>query len=152
MSTIIAWFFCVGLAHSDNTLDGRMFTGMIGPSENPDLEDSLHFSDGHFWSDICTRCGFLPRPYSSERTEDGVRFAGILESDSRGQFQYNGLVRDDGTIQVSIRWERKRWYWTSRREIAFKGSETRDVEPSLNEIRTQMQSFDPAENPLCARF
>ncbi|PWE29372.1 hypothetical protein DDZ14_17465 [Maritimibacter sp. 55A14] len=76
----------------------------------------------------------------------------MLESDSRGQFEYNGLVRDDGTIQVSIRWERERWYWTSNREIAFQGSESGDTEPSLNEMRTKMQDFDPTENPLCARF
>lgn len=125
---------------------------MIGPPESPDLEDSLHFSDGHFWSDICTRCGFVPGPYLSKRTEDGVRFTGVLQSDSRGRFEYDGLVRNDGAIEVSIRWERKRWYWTSGREIVFHGSEASDAQPSLTEIRTEMQDFDPTENPLCARF
>ena len=152
ISTMLLWLVCLGTAHADEVLDGRVFTGMIGPAENPDLEDSLHFSDGYFWSDICTRCGFKPAPYASKRTEDGLRFTGVLESESRGQFEYEGLVRDDGTIQVSILWERKRWYWTSRREIVFRGSEHRDAQPSLQRIRTEMPGFDPADNPLCARF
>ena len=149
---IIALPFCVTTVDAGGVLDGRIFSGTIGPSENPDLDDSLHFSEGYFWSDICTRCGFVPGPYSSERTEDGVRFSGVLESDSRGLFEYNGLVRDDGTIKVAIRWERRRWYWTSSREIAFQGNETRNAKPSLNDIRTEMQNFDPTENPLCTRF
>ena len=143
---------CVNLAHADDVLDGRVFTGMIGPSENPELKDSLHFSEGHFWSDICTRCGFEPGAYMSERTEVGVRFTGVLESDSRGQFAYDGVVHDDGTIEVSIHWERKRWYWTSSREIAFRGSEVRAADPSFMQIQTEMQDFDATANPLCARF
>ena len=149
---MLAWLFCVSLAQAGDALDSRIFTGVIGPSENPDLKDSLHFSDGHFWSDICTRCGFVPGPYASERTKDGTRFTGVLESESRGQFEYNGLVRDDGTIQVSIRWVRKRWYWTSSREIVFQGSEDRGGAPSLTQIRSEMQGFDTTRNPLCARF
>ena len=150
LSTISAWLLCFSLAHADGLLDGRVFTGLIGPSENPDLDDSLHFR--HFWSDICTRCGFVPGRYASERTNTGVHFSGVLESDSRGQFAYDGLVQDDGSIAVSIRWTRKRWYWTSSREIAFQGSETRSVGPSLTEVRIEMQGFDPTENPVCAGF
>ncbi|WP_386334527.1 hypothetical protein [Sulfitobacter sediminilitoris] len=150
--TLTAWIFCACLAQADGALDGRVFIGMIGPEENPDLEDSLHFSDGHFWSDICTRCGFAPGRYVSEKTDEGVRFSGVLESDDRGYFKYDGLVRDNGAITVSIRWERKRWYWTSNRDIAFRGSQTPSAHPSLAEARIEMQDFDPTENPLCARF
>ncbi|SDJ37806.1 hypothetical protein [Lutimaribacter saemankumensis] len=134
-------------------LDGRAFTGMIGPAENPDLDDSLHFNDGHFWSDICTRCGFVPGTYDAEETPDGVRFTGTLESDSRGRFDYDGLVKKDGSIQVKITWERRRWYWTSRREISFVGDELRSVETtSLSQMLQSMRSLNPHGNPMCARF
>lgn len=151
-SALLTGQMFISFAQAEGLLDGKSFAGMIGPSENPDLDDTLQFSDGFFWSDICTRCGFVPGAYSSEHTEDGIRFTGVLESESRGQFQYNGFVSDDGTIDVSIRWERKRWYWTSAREISFQGSENRGTEPSLVQIRTEMQRFDPAKNPLCTRF
>ncbi|MDU8911448.1 hypothetical protein [Aestuariicoccus sp. MJ-SS9] len=134
-------------------LDGRAFTGMIGPAENPDLEDSLHFDDGHFWSDICTRCGFMPGTYAAEVTPDGVRFTGTLESDSRGRFDYDGLVKEDGSIRVAITWERRRWYWTSRREITFVGEQVSIVETApLAQMRQSMQSMDLDGNPMCSRF
>ncbi|MCG6882613.1 MAG: hypothetical protein LJE62_02530 [Silicimonas sp.] len=148
-----AWLLCVGVSLAGGPLDGRVFNGMIGPVEDPDLKDSLYFSDGHFWSDICTKCGFMPGEYEAEQTEEGIRFTGILESDSRGRFAYEGLVRADGSIEVSIQWERKRWYWTARREIAFRGMDRRSEEPeTLAQIRAMMNDLDPDASPLCARF
>lgn len=158
MTTSLALAFLVALAgtvegYAEGILDGRAFSGRIGPVEAPDLEDSLYFEDGHFWSEICTRCGFVPGPYNTAETDEGIRFFGSLASDSRGRFDYDGLVRDDGSIHVSITWERRRWYWTSRREITFVGdvSSTSDI-TSLSDIRHEMQSIDPDGNPLCARF
>lgn len=140
-------------AMADGALDGRVFSGKIGPVENPDLDDSLHFNDGYFWSDICTRCGFQPGRYTSTRTDDGIRFSGVLVSDSRGQFDYDGLVRADGTLSVTIRWERKRWYWTSQREIAFEGHEDPvSTAVNLTRVRAEIEANDPDANPLCARF
>jgi len=139
--------------NAEGVLDGRTFSGMIGPVENPDLEDRLFFDDGHFWSDICTRCGFIPGLYDAEETHDGIRFTGTLESDSRGRFDYQGLVSDDGAIRVSITWERRRWYWTSSREIVFLGASMSGVETaSLIGIRQEMRSMNPEGNPMCARF
>lgn len=120
---VLIAFASIVESSADSALDGRSFAGMIGPAENPDLADSLFFSDGHFWSDICTRCGFLPGRYNTEKTESGIRFTGTLQSDSRGRFDYDGLVADDGSIRVSITWERSRWYWTARREIVFVGQQ-----------------------------
>jgi hypothetical protein len=140
-------------AEAEAVLDGHSFSGMIGPVENPDLADTLYFDDGHFWSGICTRCGFVPGVYEAEETPDGLRFKGTLESDSRGRFDYEGLVRNDGTIRASITWERRRWYWTSQRELTFIGksaSETNTV--SLSDMRQALQSIDPNANPRCARF
>gem|GEM_PF-1899243 len=143
----------IASADAEGILDDHSFSGMIGPVENPDFEDSLYFDDGHFWSDICTRCGFVPGPYETEATAAGVRFTGTLESSSRGRFDYDGLVGNDGTIRVSIFWERRRWYWTSRREIVFVGQRKTGAETaSLSDMRQEMQLMDPEGNPMCARF
>ena len=152
---LVVLIFLTGTARGDaeGLLDGRIFTGMIGPAENPDLADSLYFDDGHFWSDICTRCGFVPGKYEAEETADGVRFNGTLESDSRGRFDYVGLVKGNGTIRVSITWERRRWYWTSRREIMFVGETPLGTEAaSLSDTRLEMQWIDPIGDPMCSRF
>lgn len=150
---VLVWLLGSSAVLANASLDGRVFTGMIGPVENPDLADSLHFDDGHFWSDICTRCGFVPGEYTAELTDEGIRFHGVLASDSRGTFTYDGLVREDGTMNVSIQWERRRWYWTSRREIAFRGAEAEgDDPPDLSHILVEMGEMDPESNPLCARF
>ncbi|WP_413717246.1 hypothetical protein [Silicimonas sp. MF1-12-2] len=138
---------------AEGLLDGRAYSGMIGPAESPDLKDSLYFDEGHFWSDICTRCGFVPGAYHAEETAEGVRFTGTLESDSRGRFDYKGLVKEDGSIHVSITWERRRWYWMSRREIAFVGQQSsRTKTVSLLVMRQEMQSMNADSNPMCARF
>ena len=134
-------------------LDGQVFTGIIGPAENPDLVDTLNFNDGHFWSDICTRCGFVPGIYIAQKFEGGIEFSGTLESESRGRFNYDGTVGPDGEIIVSITWERRRWYWTSTREIVFSGQlSTSQKNVSLSGIHRQIETSNPDENPLCARF
>lgn len=149
----VLWLDVQTGAFAQGLLDGRVFTGKIGPVENPDLDDTLNFQDGFFWSDICTRCGFLPGAYTSEVTSQGVRFQGVLFSESRGKFDYDGMVYDDGRIEVVIRWERKRWYWTSRREISFQGFEAEAVSPlTLDEARMKTDAMATDRDPLCARF
>lgn len=134
-------------------LDGQVFVGMIGPAENPDLSDSLSFNDGHFWSDICTQCGFVPGEYKAEQTEEGIAFVGTLESTSRGRFDYEGIVDHTGFISVSITWERQRWYWTSRRDISFVGQlSSGSSASSLQSIQNRIALSDPDGNPTCARF
>lgn len=140
-------------AHAAGLLDGRAFSGMIGPADDPDLPDTLYFDDGHFWSQICTRCGFVPGRYASERTEVGVTFSGVLKSEERGTFEYAGVAYDDGRLEVSIKWEKRRWYWTLHRDIAFRGTRIADDQPpSLENILLDMAGIDPDANPLCARF
>lgn len=135
-------------------LDGEVFSGMIGPEENPDLQDKLYFRDGMFWSGICTECGFLPGVYQAAQTEKGVVFSGELTSDSRGVFAYEGLIRPDGEIKVDINWSRKRWYWTAKRHIIFKGQrEGSDAEvPELQAVLRSIETGRPENNPRCARF
>tara|TARA_R110000772_G_scaffold267450_1_gene391589 strand:- start:450 stop:638 length:189 start_codon:yes stop_codon:yes gene_type:complete len=62
-------------------------------------------------------------------------------------------VREDGSIVVSIQWERRRWYWTSRREIAFRGmASSSEKAVSLEAIRKNLDIANLDDNPLCARF
>lgn len=151
--TLLVWLACAGAALAGGLLDGRVFEGMIGPRGNPDLADSLHFEDGHFWSDICTACGFRPGPYTARETEAGIVFRGVLHSDSRGRFDYDGLVLRDGAVEVSIGWERARWYWTTRRQITFRGTEVAaPARMGLQQVRSRIEGSDPAANPRCARF
>ena len=134
-------------------LDGHVFKGMIGPSENPDLPDNLYFQDGQFWSEICTECGFMPGAYRAERTEAGIRFTGTLRSEERGLFEYDGLVDNEGRIEVTIAWSRKRWYWTARREIAFAGYQVPESRPSeVDAVIARISLLRPDENPQCRRF
>ncbi|MDU8912509.1 hypothetical protein [Aestuariicoccus sp. MJ-SS9] len=147
-----AWVLFSAQVGATGLLDGKSFEGMIGPVEKPDLADELFFEDGHFWSDICTRCGFMPGEYLAEETKDGIAFSGTLESETRGRFAYSGLVRQDGSIRVSIQWERRRWYWTSRREIVFIGDRNRPHDIELEAIHQRVERSDPDQNPACARF
>ncbi len=147
---VFAW---TATAQENGLLDGKVFTGMIGPSENPDLADTLYFNQGHFWSDICTRCGFVPGPYVAQEADGGIEFSGTLQSESRGRFNYDGTVGTEGDVIVSITWERRRWYWTSTRKIAFVGHlSTSPQTDSISEIYRQMEASNPDANPLCARF
>ncbi|WP_324754932.1 hypothetical protein [Roseovarius sp. Pro17] len=140
-------------AQENGLLGGKAFTGMIGPSENPDLADTLYFNQGHFWSDICTRCGFVPGPYIAQESDGDIEFSGTLQSETRGRFDYDGIIGPKGGIVVSITWERRRWYWTSTREIMFAGQlSTSPQTDSISEIHRQMEASDPDANPLCARF
>lgn len=145
--------FLVETAAAGELLDGRAFSGMIGPAENPDLQDTLYFEDGQFWSDICTRCGFVPGRYTAAKTSEGIVFSGVLSSDSRGTFDYRGVVAKNGSIHVVIKWERRRWYWTSRREIVFEGTAEDSGEvASVEAVRALMDYLEPSANPQCARF
>ena len=152
LSCLVLWLPPPVVA-AQGLLDGQSFSGVIGPSDNPDLDDTLHFADGHFWSGICTRCGFMPGPYKAERTAKGIEFSGILRSEDRGKFTYQGIVKETGEIQVDIAWERQRWYWTARREIVFRGTvQAANRAVRVSEIRERIEMLDPDADPACARF
>ncbi|WP_421905539.1 hypothetical protein [Mameliella sp.] len=149
----LCWLAPVWASAGDGPLDGRVFAGRIGPADAPDLGDRLYFDEGHFWSGICTDCGFHPGPYTARQTEEGIVFGGVLRSNNRGRFDYQGIVRSDGAIEVAIRWSRQRWYWTARRDLAFTGKREAGTTPSgLTAIRTRLTRLDPTGNPRCARF
>lgn len=106
---------------SRGPLDGLSFEGMFGPPDgSSDRADVLYFSDGHFWSENCVPCGFLPGPYRARQTEEGIRFEGLLKSPDRGRFRYTGLVKD-GRVMAQINWRKERWYWTIDKDFRFEG-------------------------------
>ncbi len=107
---------------ASGALDGLSFEGMFGPSGgSSDRADVLYFNDGYFWSKNCVPCGFLPGPYRSRETDEGIRFEGVLESPDRGRFRYTGLVKN-GKVYAQINWRKERWYWTIDKDFRFEGA------------------------------
>jgi len=103
-------------------LDGLAFVGTFGPAGEPaDLTDTLYFGDGRFWSENCVPCGFTPGVYWVRYGENGTHFRGRLQSPQSGLFTYEGVVRDDGRIEVDINWRKDRWYWSIDRDFRFVG-------------------------------
>lgn len=114
-------------------LDGMIFSGKIGQSNQTGFDDKLSFSDGRFWSEICVQCGFKPGKYWTRSVDGGVHFIGEMQGDY-GTFSYEGLVVD-GQARVSVVWQKSRWYWTSSRALSFEGKRmTTSSPPSAIEI------------------
>lgn len=102
-------------------LDGLSFVGKLKSADGSiELDDTLHFSEGHFWSAGCIRCSFMPGAYWSRTAGSSTEFHGVLESPERGSFTYRGRVQD-GRVEVKIYWLRERWYWTVDRDYVFEG-------------------------------
>jgi len=112
-------------AGASGPLDGMVFAGLIGPEDNRELDDELHFNNGRFWSKACLECGFQPGMYWSRRVGDEIHFRGTLRSDDRGNFDYEGVV-DGDDVTVTIHWTKRRWYWTIDRRLAFRGTTVAD--------------------------
>lgn len=102
-------------------LDGMTFVGKIGPEDDQDLDDKLHFAAGQFWSTNCVACGYRPGPYRSHRVGDVVRFHGALQSADGGRFEYDGHVVG-AQVDVRINWTQQRWYGDIERRLAFAGA------------------------------
>lgn len=142
---------CAAKGQAQGLLDGKSYAGMMGPAESPDLSDRLYFNKGYFWSDICSRCGFVPGPYQAEETADGIAFSGSLASENRGQFDYQGMVAKNGEIVVAITWQRRRWYWTSTRQTIFTGHPQSTLQfASLAHVQQKMRTYNPDRDPACA--
>lgn len=101
-------------------LDGMVFSGMLGPEGNLDSEDEIHFSNGKFWSKLCTKCGFQPGDYWVRKVGDVIHFRGELVSE-RGVFDYTGTITN-GKIETKMDWTINRWYWSIERDYAFSGT------------------------------
>lgn len=131
-------------------LDGLSFSGRFGvQGEPPDRTDTLHFRDGHFWSENCVPCGFAPGLYWVRRDGGRIHFRGELASAERGRFRFAGEVRGE-RIEVSINWQRERWYWTIDRDFRFTGSLAPEVDaPPLAEARQAAAAEAPPPGADC---
>jgi hypothetical protein len=108
-------------ASAHGPLDGMSFVGKIGPEDNRDLDDELHFAAGQFWSTNCVACGYQPGTYWSRRVGDSIHFHGTLQSAEGGRFDYSGRVVG-GQVDVRINWTQQRWYGDIERKLAFVGA------------------------------
>ncbi|NDW52799.1 hypothetical protein [Aliiroseovarius sp. PrR006] len=108
-------------------LDGMIFSGKISQSGQSGFDDKLSFSDGRFWSEICVRCGFKPGKYWTRSVDGGTHFIGEMHGDY-GTFKYEGLIVQ-GEANVSVIWQKSRWYWTSSRALSFEGRLAPDMSP-----------------------
>ncbi|MEX0346233.1 MAG: hypothetical protein AB3N20_15020 [Rhizobiaceae bacterium] len=122
---IVSLLFSTALSRAgDNVasgpLDGMVFSGKIGTKGGHRLDDELHFRDGKFWSEYCTRCGLPPGDYWVRNVGDEIHFRGTLVG-KPGTFIYEGRIVD-GKATASVSWSKERWYWTINRELEFSGS------------------------------
>ena len=106
-------------------LDGLQFSaGIIRSSEadsgNAPLGDTLVFKDGEFSSAICERCNFSSALYWIRQDGEQLHFLAELSSPTDGKMVWQGTVRD-GKLEGTMRWTRKRWYWTIDVEHNIRG-------------------------------
>lgn len=107
-------------------LDGRQFKAGIvkvdaeQDGKKPPLGDQLMFSDGMFSSAVCKRYNFTAAPYWVRVEGDRVHFLAELTSPTDGRMLWKGSIRGD-TLEGTMRWTKKRWYWTIDTEHKITG-------------------------------
>lgn len=84
------------------------------------LGDVLTFSNGIFSSEICKRYNFKGAPYWVRVEGDQVHFLAELTSPTDGRMLWKGTIRG-GILKGTMRWTKKRWYWTIDTEHKISG-------------------------------
>jgi hypothetical protein len=113
------------VAHA-GPIDGRQYSASIvrddadEDEESRPLVDRLIFSDGMFSSEICTQYNFTEAPYWTRMEGDQVHFLVELTSPTDGTMLWKGIIRGD-TLEGTMRWTKKRWYWTIDTEHKIRG-------------------------------
>ena len=98
-------------------LDGRKYSAGIVRNDADDddrkrpLQDKLTFRDGKFSSAVCRRFNFGEAPYWVREENGQIHFLAELTSPTDGTMVWKGTVRGD-TLEGTMRWTKKRWYWT----------------------------------------
>lgn len=116
------------------TLDGRQYkAGIVRATsteegEKKPLGDLLMFNGGKFSSAVCKRYNFAEAPYWIRIEGDRVHFLAELTSPTDGKMVWKGTIRGD-TLEGTMRWTKKRWYWTVDAEHKISGQ--LDVVPSV---------------------
>ena len=109
------------------SLDGRQFkAGIVRKDadeggENLPLDDQLMFRDGKFSSAVCKRYNFADAPYWVRVEGDQIHFLAELTSPTDGRMQWKGTIRGN-TLEGTMRWTKKRWYWTINTEHRISGT------------------------------
>jgi len=107
-------------------LDGRQFSAGIVRSDADEegkkrpLGDKLFFSDGKFSSAVCRKYNFEEAPYWVRVEGDQVHFLAELTSPTDGRMLWKGTISGD-TLVGTMRWTKKRWYWTIDTEHRIRG-------------------------------
>ena len=108
---------------TNRLLDGLQFKAGIVKSEDGSgnsLEDTLVFSDGNFSSVVCKRYNFSAAPYWIRTEGKRIHFLAELTSPTDGTMVWKGTVAD-GELRGTMRWTKKRWYWTIDAEHLIQG-------------------------------
>lgn len=107
------------------TLDGRQYKAGIVRATSTDeggkkpLGDLLMFSGGKFSSAVCKRYNFAEAPYWIRMEGDQVHFLAELTSPTDGKMVWKGTILGD-ILKGTMRWTKKRWYWTVDAEHKIK--------------------------------
>lgn len=110
----------------EGLLDGRQFkAGIVRVEEEPEdtkppLVDQLSFSNGMFSSTVCRRYNFAEAPYWVRVEDDKIHFLAELTSPTDGKMLWKGTIRG-GVLEGTMRWTKKRWYWTIDTEHKIRG-------------------------------
>lgn len=104
-------------------LDGRTFHGEILDEKGiVRSKDVVTFADGKFHSATCERLGFGAAPYWMRVEGDALHFFVETAHPDNGTMLFSGVVRG-AAAEWSAIWTKKRWYWSIRREVTFRGAE-----------------------------
>lgn len=120
--------------HAYQPLDGMQFrVKILKKAGNDGLEqeiDELVFRDGAFFSTMCKQYNFDAAPYWIRFEGGQVHFQAELTSPTDGTMLWNGVIRDK-VLEGTMRWTKKRWYWTIDVEHKIRG-ELSSAAPSSN--------------------
>lgn len=104
-------------------LDGRTFHGeALDENGVVRAKDVVTFKDGKFYSENCKQFGFNEIPYWTRMDGETIHFLAESESPASGTMVYRGTIRG-AYVEGKVLWTKKRWYWSIRREIRFRGVE-----------------------------
>jgi hypothetical protein len=106
-------------------LDGKTFQGQIRDDKGVvRAKDVVTFKNGLFHSVNCARFGFDAAPYWTRVDGGVVHFLVESAHPENGTMLFKGAIRGN-IVEWSAVWTKKRWYWSIRREISFRGEEQR---------------------------
>ena len=107
---------------TNDFLDGLQFKAGIVKEDGSGnaLGDTLIFSNGQFSSVVCKRYNFTASPYWVRTEGETIHFLAELNSPTDGKMVWKGTVTGN-KLKGTMRWTRKRWYWTIDAEHKIEG-------------------------------